>query len=116
MKTSDIDILRHILRYCNQINILVKRFGKDLEIFKSDIAYKDSVSMNLLQIGEMVGHLSEDFRTETNDKIKWLAIKGMCNLFAHNYGAMDTTIIWNTVIEKIPELSTFCDEIVKYHE
>lgn len=51
----DMDILQHILRYCNNVEQLIDRFGCDIEIFKADLAYRDSVSMNILQIGELAG-------------------------------------------------------------
>ena len=54
-----------------------------------DRDYRNSVCMSLLQIGELTGHLTEDFREGTKDSIYWPAIKGMRNLFAHNYGAVD---------------------------
>lgn len=33
---TNIDVLRHILRYCEKIDILIERFGFDVEIFKKD--------------------------------------------------------------------------------
>lgn len=57
---TDFDVLCHILRYCERIDDLIKRFGREEEIFVNDIAYKDAVSMNLLQIGELTGHLSDN--------------------------------------------------------
>ena len=47
---ADIDILRHILKYCDNIEALIARFGSDIEVFKADLAFRDSVSMNILQI------------------------------------------------------------------
>lgn len=35
--------------------------------------------MNILQIGELAGKLTEDYRAETNDVIPWTAIKSMRN-------------------------------------
>lgn len=105
---ADFDILCHILRYCERIESIIDRFGCEEEIFKSDMAYRDAVSMNLLQIGELAGHLSEDYRSQTRREMNWSAIKGMRNLFAHDYGNMDEHIIWNTAVESIQELKDFC--------
>jgi uncharacterized protein with HEPN domain len=63
--------------------------------------------MSLLQIGELSGHLSDDFRTATRNKMDWPAVKGMRNLFAHNYGTMDIDKIWNTATDDIPLLKSF---------
>ncbi len=106
----DVDVLKHILRYCENIELLLGRFGKEFSIFQNDIAYRDSVSMNILQIGELVGHLSEGYRLATQEEIPWRAIKSMRNLFAHNYGNMDFNIIWATALESIPQLKDFCSE------
>lgn len=70
--------------YCEDILKSVKRFGNDKVVFDVDNDYRNSVCMSLLQIGELTGHLTEDFREETKNKIFWPAIKGMRNLFAHN--------------------------------
>lgn len=104
----DFDILCHILRYCERIENIIERFGNEEEIFQNDMAYRDAVSMNLLQIGELAGHLSEDYRLQTRKDMNWSAIKGMRNLFAHDYGNMDEHIIWNTAVESIQELKGFC--------
>ncbi len=113
---ANIDILKHILRYCNNIEQLIERFGKDFSAFKSDLAFRDSVSMNILQIGELVGHLSEDYRIATKEHIPWRAIKNMRNLFAHSYGNMDLETIWSTAIESIPELKAFCSEQIQNND
>ncbi len=103
----DFDILRHILKYCDNIDVLIARFGNDFEVFKIDLAYRDAVSMNILQIGELSGHLSEEFRV-AHSEIPWRAIKGMRNLFAHSYGSMDMLTVWSTATESIPVLRDFC--------
>ena len=105
---SDLELIKRILMHCERIISLVDRFGNDYETFLSDIAYRDSVSMNLLQIGEIAGKLSEDYRLKTSGKIPWKAIRGMRNLFAHDYGNMDESLIWQTVGNDIPMLMDFC--------
>ena len=111
--SADTDILIHILRHCNNVSELIKRFGNDIEIFKQDIAYRDSVSMNILQIGELAGRLSEEYRMKTKDKLPWQAMKSMRNFFAHNYGNMDINVIWLTAINNIPEVQKFCENETK---
>lgn len=76
---TDFDILCHILRYCERIENIIERFGCEEEIFKRDMAYRDAVSMNLLQNGELAGHLSEDYRSQTRSEMNWSAIKSMRN-------------------------------------
>lgn len=73
-----------------------------------DPDYRDSISMNLLQIGELAGKLSDDYVQRTKSQMDWRAIKGMRNMFAHDYGSMDIERIWETAAEDIPILSEYC--------
>ncbi|MDE5717699.1 MAG: DUF86 domain-containing protein, partial [Lachnospiraceae bacterium] len=59
--------------------------------------------MCIIQIGELVGRLSDEF-LEENEQIPWRAIKGMRNLHAHDYERVDLDIVWNTLTEDIPDL------------
>lgn len=111
MKKSDIYILKHIKGYCQAIERSVIRFGEDLNVFEEDEDYRNSVCMNLLQIGELVGHLSEEFKN-TNKEIYWPAIKGMRNVFAHEYGNVKLPQVWNTVIKDVPVLLEFCNKTI----
>lgn len=56
---------------------------------KIDQDYMDSVSMNLLQIGELAGKFSDAYVQKTKPQMDWRAIKNMRNMFAHDYGSMD---------------------------
>lgn len=113
---ANIDILRHIYRYCDNIEILINRFGNDFNIFEKDLAFRDSVSMNIFQIGELANHLTTEFRTQTNREIPWKNVRAMRNRFAHGYGAMSLKIIWSTAISDIPPLKIFCERQIKMNE
>ena len=86
--------------------------GKDYEVFRRDPDYINSVCMNLLQIGEYAGRLSERFAEETGAEMDWRQMKSMRNLFAHNYGQMKTDVVWVTVMEDLPALADFCRRIL----
>lgn len=109
------DILDHIKRYCEDVQETLERFGRDKTVFETDRDFRNSICMSLLQIGELTGHLPEDFRKATKATIYWPAIKGMRNLFAHNYGAIDIDLVWETAIHDIPMLLVFCDKAVEMH-
>lgn len=116
MKAKNIDIIRHMMDYCTDISNTVKRFGDRKDIFENDIDFRNSVCMSLLQIGELTGHLSEEFRETTKESVYWPAIKGMRNVFAHDYGAIDYDRVWDTVREDIPMLLEFCQKTVQSHQ
>lgn len=108
----DNSILKHIIEYCDQINVTVDRFGNDFETFDNDVVYRNAVSLCILQIGELVGVLSDEFK-EAHDTIPWSQIKKMRNIVAHRYGTVDTTITWDVIHEDIPELKNYCMGIYK---
>lgn len=110
---TNVDILRHILKHCIRIEEDIERFGSDFETFREDMTFRDSVSMNILQIGELAGHLSDDYRAATTEKMPWRSIRAMRNMFAHEYGQMDIKTVWATAIENIPQTKTFCEEQIK---
>jgi uncharacterized protein with HEPN domain len=90
----DVQRIRHIREYSERIAQTVKRYGDDYTVFMSDGDYFDSVSMKILQIGELAGGLSEEFRENTKGKMQWGAIRGIRNLFAHAYASMDKKGEW----------------------
>ena len=59
--------------------------------------------MCIIQIGELVARLNEDFVKNYPD-IPWRQIKGMRNIYAHDYDIIDNDIIWETITNEIPEL------------
>lgn len=112
--SRDRQILERILEYCRKIGRTVARFGDSHTTFASDPDYVDSISMNLLQIGELAGRLSEDYIASCKEKgVNWRAIKNMRNMFAHDYGAMDVERIWVTATEDVPDLERFCETEIR---
>ena len=110
MDSRDISVLKHMLKYCNEIEKTINRFGNDIEKFKKDSDYKDSLSMKIFQIGELANHLTDEYLEETKNKINWNAIRGMRNRFARGYGKMDSTKIFYTGIEDIPVIKDFLEK------
>ena len=110
MLSPDLQRIKHIRDYCTEIEKTVTRYGRAFAIFDSDPDYQRSVSFSILQIGELSGGLSQEYRQATADRVQWGPIKGMRNLVAHNYGSMSREIIWETSTTDIPALKRFCEE------
>lgn len=110
MNNRDINILKHMLKYCDEISNTVERFGRNLDDFKNDNDYKDSLSMKIFQIGELANHLTDEYLEETKNEMNWNAIRGMRNRFAHGYGKMDLSKIFYTAIEDIPVIKAFLEK------
>lgn len=108
----DHSILQHIISYCDQINETIVRFGNSAEIFSSDSIYRNAAALCILQIGELVGKLTEDFRTQ-HPAIPWRQIKAMRNIVAHNYGTVDPETTWEIITEDIPTLRQYCLSVLE---
>lgn len=104
----DRDIVEHILRYCNQVETAHQDFGQSKDRFVESTTYQNAVSMCILQIGELVGRLTEDFKT-AHTEIPWHKIRGMRNYVAHEYGSIDFEVVWFAATKSIPELKAFCE-------
>lgn len=108
---KDVRILTHIVSYCDQIDLTVERFGNDYECFARDIVYRNAAALCVLQIGELVGKLSEGFRDQHPD-VPWKQIHAMRNIIVHAYGTVDAEITWEVVTEDIPGLRRYCERLL----
>ena len=106
--SRDAEVIRHILRYCREIEQAVERFGDDKAVFMGDAVYRNAVAMPVQQIGELAKHLSDGF-PEAHPEIPWKQIKGMRTWFAHQYLNMDRDVIWDVLKQGIPPLKHFCE-------
>ena len=111
MSQRDKIIVQKILQYCKDVDAIIKRFGDDIQIYVSDIAYQYACSMCIIQIGELVGQLSDDFKNERRE-VPWKLIKDMRNIFAHDYSRVDNGIVWDTLKRSIPDLQNKCEKIL----
>ena len=98
-----------IIKRCNRViekvsNISVTDFSLNDEV-------KEVVCFILVQIGELANCLSVEFTKEYN-KIPWKQIIGMRNRIVHGYDTINFEIVWNTATESIPELKSYCKEIL----
>lgn len=108
MKPLDrsIGALEHIVVYCQQIEQTVERFGNSAETFQNDPIYRNAAALCILQIGELVGKLTDEFR-EQHPAVPWRQIKAMRNIVAHSYGTVDPEITWEIITDEIPQLKLF---------
>ena len=104
-------ILEHIISYCDQIQQTVERFGDDYALFESDPIYRNAAALCILQIGELVGKLTDDFR-EQHPAVPWRQIKAMRNIVAHSYGSVDPETTWEIITDDIPILKKYCETII----
>lgn len=108
----DLSILRHIISYCDDIAETMERFGSSLDAFSKDKAYRNACAMCILQIGELGGHLSQEFRS-AHRQMPWNEMKAMRNIVAHAYGSISIQTTWETLEDDIPALRTFCLSVLE---
>ena len=107
MSEKDRSVLKHILKYCVEIDEELDEINNDKTKYLESKVYRNSLALCVLQIGELVGLLTDEFKNE-NQEVEWKQIKGMRNVVAHKYGTFDFDVLWETVTENIPELRDFC--------
>lgn len=110
MKNEDILLIKKMIKYCDDIGTLMTKFDTDFERYKMDISFQYSCNMYIIQIGELANRVSDETK-ESSKSIPWRAIRGMRNLHAHDYENVDLEIVWNTLVEDIPELKKSLEEL-----
>lgn len=110
MKLKDDVVKNKIIKYCDDIESLLKEYDYSFEKYKSIIAFQYACNMCIIQIGELVTRLSNEFKQRYED-IPWKAIIGMRNIHAHDYDNVDLEVVWNTLNDRIPELKSRLSDI-----
>lgn len=108
----DENVLLHIIEYCRQIDETVDLFGMDYKIFISSHTYRNACCLCLLQIGELVNALSEEF-LKIHTSVPWRQIKGFRNIVAHAYGTIEPAVVWEIITDDLPELKSYCLRVIR---
>jgi len=101
MENRDRQVLIKILNETDVITDILK--GVSFEVFIVDEKTKRATCMTLINIGELVKNLSENFK-QANIEIPWRAISGLRDVTAHRYQSLLMEDIWMTVQTDIPIL------------
>jgi len=109
--SKDSAILSKMIAYCDKVRTARERFGNAREIFESDIDYQSCCSMYVFQISEKSISLSESLKM-ANPHVPWQMIRGMRNIFAHNYEALQVDRLWETMQNDLPKLREECMRIL----
>ncbi len=115
MNQRDKTILFKIMDYCVEVKDTHDFFKQDKKLFTNEqwgFIYRNSITMPILQIGELAKMLSEEFLREYT-KIPWKMIMRMRDIAEHHYGSLDYEIVWNTSVSDIPKLYLGIEEILK---
>ena len=111
MSSRDMIVLKKIIQYSDEIEATLSRFSLTQQTFAEDFIARNAISMCILQIGELVNKLTDEFKA-VNNEMPWHEIKAMRNIAAHNYGEIDIDILWETATDDIPLLKEYCQRFI----
>ena len=95
--------LKKIVNHCDEISQMCRNHSDSKEEFESNIEFQYACGMCIVQIGELVSRLDEEFMYSFPD-VPWRQLKGLRNIYAHDYERIDNDMIWETVTVDIPEV------------
>jgi uncharacterized protein with HEPN domain len=102
MPPSTPEYLRHIL---DEAHYLIERSaGLSLDGFLQDETLQRAFVRSLEIIGEAVKQVPEATRAQHPD-VEWRSMAGMRDRLIHAYFSIDYEIVWDVVINKVPELA-----------
>ncbi len=110
MNDKDYRAVLKMVERCEKIDAILEKFERNFDVFLTDVAFQDACCMNVIQIGELVGRLSDELKARRED-VPWTAIRGLRNLFAHDYESANERIVWNTITQDVPALRRVLLEI-----
>ena len=104
------EYLKHILDEAEYI--IAESKGLEKKIFFKDETLKRAFVRSIEIIGEAVKRVPEDFR-QKHSAVDWRAIAGTRDKLIHDYFGIDYDIVWDIVVNEIPELRTNIKKILK---
>ena len=110
MDEKDFKVLKKINQHIESI-IYYCKDCENLEEFEADSMRVEACVFNLMQIGELAKmSLTNEIKSEIKS-IPWNQIYGLRNRIVHGYDGVDMSIVWDVIIEDLPELK---QELEKY--
>ena len=103
------EYLRHIHDECLYIISVTENLL--FEDFIEDETLKRAVVRSLEIIGEATKKIPADFKVKWNS-IQWKNMAGMRDRLIHDYIGVNYAIIWDVMVNKIPEMTNQISEIL----
>jgi len=107
MSKEPVEYLKHIRDESLYI-LSITSMGISKEEFLNDETLKRAVVRSLEIIGEATKKIPADFKIKWNN-VKWKEMAGMRDRLIHDYMGVNYSIVWDVIINKIPEL---CAQVV----
>ena len=101
--------LEDIIESCQRISRYTQ--GMSLEKFRNNEMAYDAVLRNIEIIGEAAKRIPTIIRDQYVE-IEWRRIAGMRDVVAHHYFSIHDNIVWDIVVNKIPDLTNQVKKIL----
>lgn len=75
------------------------------------MAYQQAVILSVVQLGENVKKLTDGLKSKYS-KVLWREVSDMRNLLVHDYDGADFSVLWDAMVNDIPELKNYCEKIL----
>ncbi len=85
----------------------------DYETFLNNSMMRFACIKQMEIIGEASNHISEEIKNQFSE-IEWSRIKGMRNIFVHEYFGIDSKLAWEIIKQDLPDLNNKVKIIIKF--
>jgi uncharacterized protein with HEPN domain len=103
------EFLKHIYDECIYLNSISDQLV--IDDFLRDETLKRAVVRSLEIIGEASKKIPDDLKTKWSS-IKWKNMSGMRDRLIHDYMGVNYNIVWDVLMNKIPELTQQISEVI----
>lgn len=110
---SDVVYLYDMLDSISAIEQFVAGF--DYDMFVTDRKTYSATLRELEIIGEAGGNVSDEVKTR-HAEIDWRTLKDFRNVLAHEYFGVNSEIVWDVVMNKLPVLKGLLEIMVREEE
>jgi len=108
-KLGDHVRLKHILDAILEIESYIVK--ADFSEFLDNSMMRFACIKQIEIIGEASNHVSDEVKLKFSS-IEWSQIIGMRNVFVHEYFGVDSSLVWEIILNDIPDLKSKIVEIL----
>ena len=108
-KISDKQRLQHILEAIEEIEDYIADVAFDAFLKNSMMRFASIKQIEI--IGEAANYISEETKNKFSE-IEWRQITGMRHILVHEYFGVDDHLIWQVIINDLPELKIEVQNVI----
>jgi uncharacterized protein with HEPN domain len=114
-RNNDSARIQSIIDLINELNVRVKELGLTQEVMENEHTahmrtITDGINFCIYQILEEANALDVETKAKYLD-MGWSELRGMRNIFAHDYYEIKLSETWDAIDNYIPRLNAMCVEL-----